>query len=125
MLSSVGVLKYTEDKLIVEVDPDIGSYYRWLFPKYFRLKKPLFSPHISVIRNEKLKFSQLWGSYEGIAVEFIYDNYLYCGEVYVWLEVQSEFLKKIRLELGLTATSAITRSPDLKHDFHITIGNFK
>lgn len=83
MLSSVGILKYTEDKLIVEVDPDIGCYYRYLMPKYYGIKRPLFPSYISVVR------------------------------------------KEIRLELGLTATSSITRSPDLKHDFHITIGNFK
>lgn len=125
MLSSVGILKYTEDKLIVEVDPDIGYYYRYLMPRYYGIKKPLFPSHISVVRNEEIRFTKYWAKYEGSAIEFDYDNYIYCGDIYVWLEVQDEFLKEIRLELGLTATSSITRSPDLKHDFHITIGNFK
>lgn len=124
-LVSTGILRYFTNKLVVEVDPEISYYYRWFLPKSIKVNKPLYSPHISVIRNEEITCPENWGKYEGQEIEFQYDNYIYCGDVYYWLEAKAGFLKGIRLDLGLPMTSSITKSPDGKHDFHITIGNSK
>jgi len=127
MFSSVGILRYFDNpyKLIVEIDPGISDYYQALIPKYIRFNKQMYAPHISVIRKESIPNLDLWGKHEGCEFKFEYDNYVYMGTNYLWLNVFSEELENIRLELGLTKTSEITRSPDGRHKFHTTIGNFK
>ena len=127
MFKSIGILRYFDNpyKLIVDVDPVISDYYQALIPKYICFNKQMYAPHISVIRKEPIPNLDLWEKYAGCDLEFEYDNYIYVGENYLWLNVFSEELEKIRLELGLTKTSEITRSPDCRHKFHITVGNFK
>jgi hypothetical protein len=87
--------------------------------------KPMYDPHISVIRNEAVPNLELWNKYHNKAFDFEYDNYVYESRNYLWLNAYSEELEMIRLELGLSKTSEITRSPDGRHKFHITVGNFK
>jgi hypothetical protein len=127
MFKSTGTLQYYREsyKLIVTVDPGIAEYYRALIPKYIVFNKPMYDPHISVIRKETVPNLELWGKYHGQDFEFEYENYIYSSANYLWLNVYSEELENIRLELGLTKTSEITRSPDGRHKFHMTIGNFK
>lgn len=124
MISSFGQLVYS-DKLIVEVDPEIGRYYRWFLPKSWRMHRPLYAPHISVIRGEAIQYPEFWGKYNNVEIAYEYDTIIHCNEVYAWLEVRSEFLKNIRLELGLPPTSNVTKSPDQQHEFHITLANNK
>jgi len=126
MFKSVGTLRYfNNSKLIVEIDPEISNYYQSLIPKYIYYNKQRYAPHISVIRKEIIPNMDLWGKYEGQEVEFEYENLIYMSPNYMWLNIYSEELEAIRLELGLTKTSEITRSPDGRHKFHTTIGNFK
>lgn len=127
MFKSVGKLQYHSDpyKLIVVVDPEISNFYQSLIPKYIVFNRQMYVPHISVIRNENIQNIELWGKYDGIDFEFEYENYIYSSSNYLWLNVFSEELESIRLELGLTKTSQITRSPDGRHKFHMTLGNFK
>lgn len=127
MFKSVGKLEYYKDpyKLIVSVDPEISNFYQSLIPKYIIFNKQMYAPHISVIRNEIVPNIDLWGKYDGQDFEFEYEGYIYSSPNYLWLNVYSEELESIRLELGLTKTSEITRSADGRHKFHMSLGNFK
>jgi hypothetical protein len=127
MFTSFGWLKeFREDgsyKLIVEVDPEISNYYRALIPKYCRAKPQRYAPHISVIRHENPYDPERW-EFSG-PVEFQYDGVIYDNGIYFWLAVECRELEKIRQWLFLPPVSEITRSPDGRHKFHITLGNTK
>lgn len=127
MFQSVGKLQYSENpfKLALEVDSEISNYYRSLFPKYLKVNRQLFAPHISVVRKEIPVNLEYWGKYQNKELSFYYDNYVYNDETYFWLGAYSEELQIVRQELGLSATSWITESPDSGHKFHITLGNLK
>lgn len=127
MFYSTGTLIYSDNpyKLIVDVDDEIGNYYRSLIPKYHNVRKPLYASHISVIRNEIPGNISSWKRHSGKDLLFSYENIVYYDEVYYWLNAYSFDLEKIRLELGLTNISDYTMSPDKLHRFHITIGNRK
>lgn len=127
IFNSVGTLVYSEDpyKLIVDVDNEIGNYYRSLIPKYFQVKKPMYSSHISIVRNEVPPNLNMWGKYQGSQISFEYEPFIYSDELYYWLNAYSSVLEDVRVELGLANLSKYTRSPDGKHKFHITLGNTK
>jgi hypothetical protein len=123
MFQSIGKLIYSEPyKLIVEVDNDIGNYYRSLVPS--RIQKPMFPSHISVVRENNL-LSEFWQKYHNQEIDFYYNHYIYNDDIYYWLEASCDLLECIRTELGLEPTSYYTKSPDGQHKFHITIGNTK
>lgn len=123
---STGILIYSDNpfKLIVKIDKDISYYYKSLIPKYFRANPQKYEPHISVVRKETPNIN-FWNLYKNKEINFLYENIIYNDEAYFWLNVYSKELENIRLELGLQNTSEITKSPDGKHKFHITIANFK
>lgn len=50
--TSEGILRYTYDKLIVEVDPGIASFYRAMIPKYHKVQRTRYPAHITVVREE-------------------------------------------------------------------------
>jgi hypothetical protein len=127
MFTSIGTLVYSNNpyKLIVDVDNEIGSYYRSLIPKYLQVRKPMYSSHISIVRNEIPPNLNMWGKYQSTQVSFEYESFIYSGELYYWLNAYSSILEDIRIELGLSNLSEYTKSPDGKHKFHITIGNTK
>lgn len=130
LYSSIGRLKYDVGefgyKLILEVDPELVNYYRSLVPKWIKINRQMYAPHISVVRKEIPPNLNEWGKHEGREVEFAYANIVYNGTIYYWLNAFSGRLEKIRQELGLPVTSEYTRPPDgwIKC-FHITIGNRK
>lgn len=127
MFSSIGLLIYSDNpyKLIVEVDDEIGKYYRSLIPKYLGVQRPMYTSHISIIRNETPPNIQVWRKYHQNEIVFNYESFVYNGTVYYWLNAYSKTLEDIRKELGLASTSEYTKSPDGRHKFHITIGNLK
>jgi hypothetical protein len=127
MFRSIGVLRYSKKpiKIIVEADPEICNFYRSLVPKYIPLARQMYVPHISVVRKETPTNMDVWNKYNNQEIEFEYDNFIYNDEIYYWLNCYSKRLEDIRLELGLSSTSLITRSPDGRHKFHMTIGNLK
>ncbi len=125
--------------VIVDVDPEICRYYRWwvmrkiLNPLGFEKRKdaikhgfhfidhPSHGAHISVVRGEKPDDAHmyLWKKYDWQRVEFEYQH----GPIqttidrdgqnnYWFVEVRSEFLKNIRLELGRP----------VNWNFHLTVG---
>jgi hypothetical protein len=124
--TSVGVLRYSRDyKLIVEADPGIVETYRALVPKWVRLNRQRYAPHISVVRRETPLAFERWGLHEGKTVEFEYRGVIANDDTYYWLGVFSERLHEVRIELGLPPKSWITEAPDASSPFHITIGNVK
>jgi hypothetical protein len=126
--SSTGILKYSENpyKLIVLIDKEITNYYRSLIPKYVITNRQMYPPHISVVRKEEPVNLEAWNKYQDQEIDFEYENIVYSGEVYIWLNVFSSKLEEIRLELGLPVTSLYTRPPgEYKKVFHTTLGNYK
>ena len=90
-------------------------YYRNLIPKSIKLNYQMYDPHISIVRNEIATDLGLWGRWEGCEMVFRYSGEIRNGYIYYWIDVFSEELNDIRVELGLA-----------KRDlFHITIGNLK
>ena len=127
MFTSSGIIRYFDIplKVIVEVDPEIVNYYRALVPKWITINKQLHLPHISVIRNEVPTIWNKWKQRDGEKIDFQYSHDIKHGKVYYWLEAYSSDLEDLRVELGMSANSDITRPPDHHDCFHITIGNMK
>jgi hypothetical protein len=126
MFSSMGTLQYVENpfKVIVEVDPDLVRYYRSFIPKSVIFNIPLYSPHISVVRNEVIPNPQFWGKYEGEIITFDYEGEIGSSLNYYWLNVFSQRLEDIRTELGLPNAN-FPLSPANRKYFHITLANLK
>jgi|SRR5271155_1690300 len=130
---STGVLRYGFDerakdlKLVVEIDHGIAETYRAIVPKHYRVSRPRFAPHISVVRHEAIPADKmhLWSVHEGAACTFSYDPTICYDETYFWLRVYSDGLVAVREELGLHALSELARPPDRAECFHTTIANRK
>lgn len=124
---SMGKLHYSNEgdkyKLIVEVDPEITAFYRAMVPKSVNLKPQRWPPHITVVRNEIPPNLSEWGKHHGSHVVFKYNRVIQNDSVYYWLDVYSDVLTEVRLELGLPASSKWTRPPSDFDCFHSTIGN--
>lgn len=112
-------------RLVGEIDPGIAEFYRALIPKHITFIKPMYAPHVSIVRKEIPTNVAVWGKYQGELVEFWYSPYIFFGKIYCWLKVQSVRFEEIREELGLPRHSHITRPPDEQPCFHTTLGNFK
>ena len=130
LFESHGIIHYDNSgqnlKLIVEVDQSIADYYRALCPKWLKIKPQKYGAHISVVRNEVPPNIQYWNKYEGKDIKFFYENFIYGGQVYYWLNVFCTELEDVRAELGLAVTSEYTRPPEgFLKCFHMTIGNVK
>jgi hypothetical protein len=127
MHHSSGILRYSNDpiKLVVQVDRGISDLYRSLIPRYLHVSRPMYDAHISVVRNVEPPRMDVWGKYEGQAVSFDYEAYIFNDELYYWLNVYSVELEAIRAELGLAPYGDVSLSPDGRHRFHITLGNLK
>lgn len=126
---SIGLLRYSgKTRLVVEVDPVIGDYYRSLIPKYLNPQRPRWGTHITVVREEKETpvNTEAWGKYDGQPIEFFYSPEIHTGKIYFWLLAYCVFLEEIRAELGLPVVSQYTLPPDgFQKAFHITVGNLK
>lgn len=130
MFESVGTLDYsrTEDgsyRLVVDVDPALVDLYRALAPKWLRMNKQRYAPHMTIVREAVLPDLERWGRYQGAEVAFQYRPPVQIGEVYYWLEAYCPELELLRQHLGLSPTDWYTKPPDLSDCFHITIGNRK
>jgi hypothetical protein len=122
MHKSTGILRYGPDiRAIVEIDRNIGKYYRSLIPKYCFVRVPMYHPHITVVRLKKESPSNLvnWGKYEGELIEFEYSGIIKFDGKYYYLDAYSDRIGKIREELGLSFYRMGFDS------YHITIGNAK
>ncbi len=109
--------------LVIDVDPEIGKYYRHLYSLWTyrvdKLQRPAWETHVSVIRDEEPAeaFKPIWERYNGQEIEFEYDTTAETEGNYVWFPVWCERALDIRVELGLV------RDPFFP--LHMTFGNFK
>ena len=130
MESSKGTLRYSPKLLgaksskwwiILDCDPEIGKYYRHLYylftNKTESLLRPAWNEHISVAADEEPPNKEFWEQHTGEIVLFQYDTEIRFDSIYCWLDVYSERLKQIRVELGL--------SPEPFYPLHLTVGNRK
>lgn len=122
LFESKGVLRQEGDKLYVEVDKEIVSLTRSLLPASIRgrLNKQKYPPHISISRREGIS-----SVVPEVDIVFEYDSEPVIGEIYSWLRVFSPQLSELRVSLGLSPSSELSRPPDGEECFHITIGNRK
>ena len=118
MYKSTGIISAGK----VWVEPQISFYYRSLVPKYINIYPTRYKPHITFIR---FKYEWFWGDsfeiYDGDLVKFEYSNVVCYERPYYFLNVFSEDLDKIRLDLGLTPRRLLEN----RQIYHITIGNNK
>jgi hypothetical protein len=118
---SIAIIKYLEDvdEVYAFVDKDIAMYYRSLIPKHITLNRQKFDPHITIVRKELIKDKTNWNLYHDKKIEFEYFNDISHNATYWWINVECEFFRTIREELGLN------KNPPWDNQFHITIGNTK
>jgi hypothetical protein len=125
-IKAFGTLEYGESrdgepKAVLQMDDNIGKYYRSLIPKYIYARAPMYPTHVTVVRNgrEKPVNMEYWGKYEGEQVEYEYSPLIGLDYPYYFLRAWSSRIEEIRLELGLPKCR-----PEF-NDFHITIANVK
>lgn len=92
--------------LVLDCDPEIGSYYRKLYNMDCHrcnpfLSKPAWKEHITVVRNEEPTNKDLWEKYANKSVEFKYNFSANTNGIYWWLDVECVQLLDLREELGL------------------------
>lgn len=123
-----GVLRYSANYLVVDVEQDLADFYKALVPKYYKINRQRYPAHITVVRAglEEPAKTEYWKKYDGEIVKFQYNSDIKMSEFYYWLDVLCKRLEYIREELGLSNISTYTRPPDgFSKYFHITIGNKK
>jgi len=129
-MQSTGIIRYSPDLLgnheghnwwiVLDCDPGIGKYYRWLYHinsfRTNKLSRPAWKEHITVVRDETPLHKEYWERYENEVVEFEYGPEVRWNGLYYWLDVESKRFQAIRDELGLGLPII---------GFHLTIGNRK
>jgi hypothetical protein len=102
--------------LVLHCCKETSSYYRHLVGREFRteaLNRPLWGPHISVVRGEKS--TEDLRHLQGKIVEFSYHpEKIDTNGKHWWIPVTSPDLIKVRIGLGLL--------PSPEYPFHWTIG---
>ena len=118
MFTSIGVLHYDPKQgknydpwwALLECDEQIADYYSWQLKKFgvevWPNSKGLWGTHVSVLKGEPVPNPEAWAKYEGYQM-IRYDN----GK-HAWVDVYSEHLSTIRMELGF---------PE-KFWYHLTVG---
>lgn len=130
MMKSTGVLRYDHTieygwRLVLDIDPGIGMFYRSLIPKSRPANPQAAKQHITIVRAQKPPKIEAWGRYEGEKVEFYYDPYIHEGSVYWFLDCYSLRLEEIALELGLSLLNQKPPVDGFNKIFHTTIANKK
>lgn len=131
LFESEGTLQYSVEpqvgfKLIVSVPQQLSNYYFSLIPSYKNVNRQFYPAHISVVRKETPTNLEAWGKHHNQRIKFLYENWIYSGTVYYWLNCFSQELEDIRLELGLPVSSQYTLPPaGFVKCFHMTLANTK
>ncbi len=106
---------------VLMADNEIGKYYRHLYYREFpykgKLISPVWSAHISFIRNETILNKDQWKIDNNKIIEFEYEPGVLDNGEYFWLKAHCPYLLDLREELGLI------REP--KFGLHLTIGRTK
>jgi hypothetical protein len=118
MLKGKANVKFHTVWVIGECDKGIVDYYRWWFTKVTSMKifGSKHGAHISVVRGEEENIEPgTWvRDLSDRYVDFKYDQRIRCNKSYVWLNVESEEMEQIRMDVGL--------SPKPPFGLHLTIG---
>ena len=125
MHTSTGILRYDCNAgkyvepwwALLQCDQQIADYYTWQLNRYgievISNSKGLWGSHISVMKGETPLHPEPWRKYEGFEVEFHYTHLIrHENGEHAWVDVYSEQLSSIRIELGFVA----------KPWYHLTIG---
>ena len=126
MFTSTGILHYDPGQGSKQFDPwwalltcddEIAKYYAWQLKRrgveVYPNDKSLWGTHLSVLKGAEPPNPQAWGKYEGYEVQFHYTHLIrFDNGKHAWVDVYSEELSEIRLELGF----------DAKPWYHLTIG---
>lgn len=112
-------ISYYTSWVLGHCDGEIVEYYRWWYKrkKGIVLLRPKDGAHISIVRGKEENIENGWWEINiesGEVVPFWYSPELREDQGYVWIDVDSEELEKIRLKLGLV--------PCPPFGYHITIG---
>lgn len=118
-----GFLKYSTKKknwLTLEVDQEIGRYYRFLHNNHYygckKINRPSWNEHITIIRDEEIiENHNLWALNDGNVVEFELDLIVKNNGDFVWMDVNCPIFYELRIMFGLP------KEPEFP--FHLTIGN--
>lgn len=127
MFESKGTVRYgklLDYRVVVDISKELSSYYYSFIPKYYRLHKPGWSPHITVVRPEieTPVNIHLWEKHEGKVIDFYYTNKIDNDRGFYWIFAWSKQLEEIRTELGLINSWSIVPTPEgFSKNFHITI----
>jgi hypothetical protein len=128
MYSSTATIQYRNDPdgpwVTAWMDQGILDYYFTFIPKSYRVNKPRWKAHATVIRPEDNPLIEgVWGKHDGEKVEFIYDSELFVERGVWWFNLWSKVMEDIRLEMGCSIVSRITKPPwpGYKKCFHCTI----
>jgi hypothetical protein len=127
MFASSGVIHYdTSDgnRVTVSVDKAIGEYYYALIPKYYRVLKPRWNPHVTVVSPvDEIVHPEAWGLREGQIANFVYNHEVFYEKGFWWFNLWSLEMEQVRRDLGMTLKSRITIPPEgYSKAFHCTVG---
>lgn len=114
----VGQLKVRNFFIVLEIQHEIGKYYRSLFLKTFgiKLQRPSNSEHITVVSDyDKTNISN-YRYLDKTIIPFDTDPFLYWNGNAVWVNIHSKELDEIREIIGLGKPI---------YDFHFCIGYFE
>jgi len=127
MFASSGIIHYdTSDgnRVTVSVDQAIGEYYYALIPKHFRVLKPRWKAHVTVVSPiDEIVYPEKWGAQEGKIANFVYEHEVFYEKGFWWFNLFSVEMENIRKELGMHCKSRITVPPEgYVKAFHCTVG---
>lgn len=110
---------------IVEVDQDLGDYYRLLFNNRFKvnLLKPNWKAHISLCKGAAEYNPHMlahWGEKHGETVNFHYTTDIFWNNTFVWLNVYFPEYFYLREKMGLAHTHINNENWG-----HLTLGKFR
>lgn len=117
--TSYGIIKYEERKCSLEIDRDFLNYYYSLIPKYIKVNKPKYNPHITIVRTKYEEIQQNYGLWDGMRIPFLYLPLMRQDKLYFWLDCFSLHIGLLRGHLGLSWFRNNFNS------YHCTIANFK
>ena len=118
--SSQGIFHvHRENWITIDVDPELSRYYLSLFNRSRPMLEGQIMPgawkgHISVVRGEDIKNSEILSDINGKSVNFQYDHNIHWNGRHAYLSVECEEALDLREQLGLN------REPPLP--LHLTVG---
>lgn len=104
--------------LTVKSDTGLAKYWRHLYHlnanRCYKLQRPSWGEHITIVRNEEPPNKKFWEKYAGINIPFYLTPEIYSNGEYFWMPATCAFGNMIRKELGLGKPF---------YDFHFSIGH--